>query len=256
MTDPKTAIVQLLKSLETGDPEPVRIVHPQRYTQHNLAVGDGLAGLAAVLQAAPPGSIRANTVRVFQDGDHVVAHTAYDFFGPKIGFDIFRLEDGLVVEHWDNLQETPTQPNPSGRTMIDGPTAVVDREHTAANKALVRAFVTEVLVNGQAERLGAYIDADRYTQHNPAVGDGVPALVAALQAMAQAGTPMTFTRLHAVLGEGNFVLSVSEGQMLGRHVAFYDLFRVDHGKIVEHWDTIEAIAPPSEWKNANGKFGF
>ena len=34
-------------------------------------------------------------------------HTDYNFFGPKIGFDIFRFEDGKIVEHWDNLQETP-----------------------------------------------------------------------------------------------------------------------------------------------------
>jgi hypothetical protein len=45
-------------------------------------------------------------VRVFQDSDFVFAHTEYDFFGPKIGFDIFRFEEGLIVEHWDNLHET------------------------------------------------------------------------------------------------------------------------------------------------------
>jgi predicted SnoaL-like aldol condensation-catalyzing enzyme len=45
------------------------------------------------------------------------------------------------------------------------------------------------------------------------------------------------------LGEGDFVLSVSEGQFLGENVAFYDLFRVEDGKIVEHWDTIEEILP-------------
>jgi predicted SnoaL-like aldol condensation-catalyzing enzyme len=34
------------------------------------------------------------------------------------------------------------------------------------------------------------------------------------------------------------------------------LFRVEGGKIAEHWDTIEAIAPRAEWRNDNGKFGF
>ena len=45
-------------------------------------------------------------IRVFQDRDFVFARTEYDFFGPKIGFDIFRFEEGLIVEPWDNLQET------------------------------------------------------------------------------------------------------------------------------------------------------
>ena len=71
-------------------------------------------------------------------------HNEYDFFGPKIGFDIFRFEDGRIVEHWDNLQETPQQPNPSGHTMIDGPTKPTDVEKTDANKQLVRNFVEDV----------------------------------------------------------------------------------------------------------------
>ena len=50
------------------------------------------------------------------------------------------------------------------------------------------------------------------------------------------------------------MLCASEGYRDGEHCAFYDLFRLDRGKIVEHWDTIEAIAPRSEWKNENGKF--
>ena len=96
-----------------------------------------------------------NTVRVFQDGDFVFAHTEYDFFGPKIGFDVFRFEDGKIVEHWDNLQETPTRPNPSGHTMTDGPTEANDLDKTEANKTLVAAFVDDILVErpaGQARR--------------------------------------------------------------------------------------------------------
>jgi len=42
----------------------------------------------------------------------------------------------------------------------------------------------------------------------------------------------------------------------GRHTAFYDLFRVQDGKIAEHWDVLEAIIPKEQWKNQNGKFGF
>ncbi|MCY1041606.1 nuclear transport factor 2 family protein [Corallococcus sp. bb12-1] len=68
-------------------------------TQHNLGAADGLAGFGALLQALPKGSARVNTMRVFQDGDFVFAHTDYDFFGPKIGFDLFRFEDGKIVEH-------------------------------------------------------------------------------------------------------------------------------------------------------------
>jgi len=75
-----------------------------------------------------------------------------------------------------------------------------------------------------------------------------------LEDLAKAGMPMKFTENYMVLGQGNFVLSVSEGEFLKKHVAFYDLFRIENGKIVEHWDTIEEIPEKTEWKNNNGKF--
>lgn len=254
MSEQKRQVVDLLKSVETGDPKPAGIVNPNKYTQHNLAVGDGLGGFVAVLKQLPPGSARVNTVRVFQDGDFVFAHTDYDFFGPKIGFDIFRFEGGKIVEHWDNLQEKPKGPNPSGHTMTDGPSEAKDLDKTDANKKLVKGFVDDILVNGRMEKLAGYFDGDNYVQHNPQIADGLSGLGKALEALAKAGVTMKYDKVHKVLGEGNFVLVVSEGKFGGKHTAFYDLFRVDNGKIAEHWDTMETIPPKEQWKNKNGKF--
>lgn len=250
----KQQVLNLLKSIETGDAQPVSAIHPQKYIQHNLGAADGLQGFSALLQMLPKGAAKVQTVRVFQDGDYVFAHTDYHFFGPKIGFDIFRFEEGRMVEHWDNLQSAPSTPNPSGRTMLDGPVQVQDLGKTDANKALVRAFVDDVLVHGRMDRLGKYFDGDRYIQHNPQIADQLSGLGAALEAMRAQGIAMTYERIHRVLGEGNFVLVVSEGQLAQRPTAFYDLFRVEDGKIAEHWDTVETIPPRSEWKNDNGKF--
>jgi predicted SnoaL-like aldol condensation-catalyzing enzyme len=112
--------VALLTSIETGDPQPVAYINPNKYIQHNLMVGDGLAGFGEVLKQLPGGSAKAKVVRAFQDGDYVFAHTEYNFFGPKIGFDIFRFENGQIVEHWDNLQEIATE-TASRRSQLDGP---------------------------------------------------------------------------------------------------------------------------------------
>lgn len=254
-TNYRPQVTELLKSIETGDAKPVGYINPAKYIQHNLAVGDGLAGFGAVLQALPKGSAKVHTVRVLQDGAFVVAHTDYNFFGPKIGFDIFRFEDGKVVEHWDNLQEKAA-PNPSGHTMLDGATAVTDLDKTEANKALVRAFVDDILVNGKMDKLAGYYDSDNYIQHNPQIADGLSGLGKALGDMAKAGITMKYSTIHKVLGEGNFVLVVSEGVFAGKPTSFYDLFRVQGGKIAEHWDTMETIPARAEWKNANGKFGF
>lgn len=249
--------ISLISSIETGDQTPVSYINPEKYIQHNLAVGDGLAGFGAVLQALPEGSARASVKRAFQDGEYVVLHTEYNFFGPKVGFDVFRFEEDLIVEHWDNLAEKAA-PNPSGRTQIDGPVEVKDLNKTAANKKLVADFVESILIHGQMEKITDFIGTEEqdYLQHNIAVGDGLNALGLALGALAEQGMPMVYTQNHKILGQGNFVLSISEGQFLNQHVAFYDLFRLHDGKIVEHWDTIENIPAEAEWKNGNGKFGF
>src|SRR5438128_2388345 len=209
--DKKQQVVALLKAIETGASEPVGVINPNKYKQHNLSAADGLAGFGAVLQQLPAGSAKVNTVRVFEEGNFVFAHTDYNFFGPKIGFDIFRFEDGKIVEHWDNLQEAPTQTNPSGRTMLDGPVQSTNHDKTETNKTFVRSFVDDILVNGRMEKLAGYFDGNNYIQHNPQIADNLTGLGTALQAMANAGIKMEYKTIHKVLGEGNFVLVVSEG---------------------------------------------
>jgi len=250
----KQQVVDLLKSIETGEAGPVGYINPEKYIQHNLSAKDGLQGLQELMAQLPPNSARVNTVRVFQDGDHVFTHSEYDFFGPKIGFDIFRFENDKIVEHWDNLQETPVAPNPSGHTMTDGPTEPEDLERTEENKKLVHQFIEDILVNGKLDQLPGYYDGDRYVQHNPTIADGLSGLGQTLQFMAEHGITLRYDKIHKVLGEGNFVLVVSEGSYADQPTAFYDLFRVDNGKIAEHWDTVETIPPETAWQNQNGKF--
>ncbi|MFT5253802.1 MAG: putative SnoaL-like aldol condensation-catalyzing enzyme [Flavobacteriales bacterium] len=249
----KQKVVNLLKSIETGASEPVGFINPNKYIQHNLGVADGLAGFGIVLQALPPNSAKVNTVRSFQDGDFVFTHTDYNFFGPKIGFDIFRFEEGKIVEHWDNLQET-AKPNPSNHTMIDGATELKDIDKTNVNKVLVSSFVEDILVNGKMEKLAGYFDGNNYIQHNPNIPDQLSGLGETLKELAKQGVFLKYDKIHKVLGEGNFVLVVSEGHFGKNYNAFYDLFRVENGKIAEHWDTIEAIPAHDKWKNQNGKF--
>ena len=46
----KQQVIDLLKSLETKDPVPLAYVNPNKYIQHNLQVGPGPAGVAALIQ--------------------------------------------------------------------------------------------------------------------------------------------------------------------------------------------------------------
>ena len=88
----KERIVALLKGIETGDPESVRVVNEARYIQHNPQTHEGSEGLAALFERLAQTSPRVNIARVFEDGDYVFGHTEYDFATRNIGFEVFRFE--------------------------------------------------------------------------------------------------------------------------------------------------------------------
>ncbi|KJZ11514.1 hypothetical protein TW85_16945 [Marinomonas sp. S3726] len=246
--------VALITSFETKDKAALAYIDSDKYVQHNLMAADGIEGFKHFLSILPKTDVKADVIRAYSDGDYVFTHTDYNLFEPEVGFDIFRFEDGKMVEHWDNLQPTATSPNPSGRTQLDGATKAVDLDKTEANKALVADFVETILMKGEFDKVGNFFEGDYYLQHNTQVADGLSGLSKALAYMASQGIEMVYNKNHLVLGQGNFVLSVSEGTFAGKDTSFYDLFRVENGKIVEHWDVIETILPEAKRQNANGKF--
>ena len=104
------------------------------------------------------------------------------------------------------------------------------------------------------EKTSDYFDSDTYIQHNTGIADGLSGLGAALEALGKQGIRMIYTTVHQVLAQGNYVLAVSEGAFGGAPTSYYDLWRIENGKIAEHWDVMETIADKSTWQNQNGKF--
>jgi predicted SnoaL-like aldol condensation-catalyzing enzyme len=243
----------LLKSIETGDPEAIAVVDEEKYIQHNPQTHAGSEGLATLFKRLSETSPRVNIVRAFEDGNYVFAHTEYDFSNRNIGFEVFLFEGNKAVEHWDNIQRRQG-PNKSGRSMVDGPHEASDHQSTEANRTLVHSFVETVLVQGKIKCFKDYVDQDNFIEHNPRHSDDLSGLKIEMAVDANAQRHLDYRQVHRVLAEGNFVLCVSEGYFNAQHSAFYDLFRVNNGKLVEHWDTTERVAPKSEWKNDNGKF--
>ena len=246
-------IEALLKSIETGETAAVAVVDEANYIQHNPQTHEGSEGLATLFQRLSKTEPKVNMVRGFEDDDFVFAHMEYDFSSRKICFEVFRFENGRAVEHWDNIQPR-TGPNQTGHSMVDGETEVSDLDATESNRALAREFIETVLIGKAIERLPDFINAAAYTEHNPHLGDDIGLLQAELSRQSNGGPRTDYQVLHRVLAQGNFVLCVCEGQLDGAHTAFYDLFRMANGKIVEHWDTTETVAPKADWKNDNGKF--
>ena len=257
MTNTQKAL-ELINTFATGDTETAKSLLAKGYIQHNLAYGtgrDAFVGSVAYLASAPVKTTVKN-IRVFEDGDKVFLQTVYNFAGAgdQVAFDIFRFdENGLIAEHWDNLAALAA-PNPSGHTQTDGTMEVTDLDKTEENHKLVESFLYDVMQGNHPEKTPDYFDGDTYIQHNTGIADGLSGLGAALAALAQQGIQMIYTTVHQILAQGNFVLAVSEGTFGGAPTAYYDLWRVENGKIAEHWDVMETIADQSTWANDNGKF--
>lgn len=249
----------LIRTFATGDTETAARLLDENYIQHNLAYGTGEAAFLGSVEylASAPVKTTVNNIRAFEDGDYVFLQTVYNFAGAgeQVAFDIFRFdEDGEIAEHWDNLAPLADQPNPSGRTQIDGAMEITDLDKTEENRQLVKNFLYDVMQGNNPDKTADYFDGDTYLQHNTAIADGVSGLNSALSALAQQGIQMIYDETHMVLAQGNYVLAVSEGTYGGAPTSYYDLWRVENGKIAEHWDVMETIADPSTWQNDNGKF--
>jgi predicted SnoaL-like aldol condensation-catalyzing enzyme len=241
----KEQICVLLKGIETGDEASISVVNSNKYIQHNPQTHEGGEGLAALFKRLSKSSPKVNIVRIFSDGDYVFGHTEYEFSSSRVGFEVFRFEDNQTVEHWDNIQPRKG-PNLSGHSMVDGEIMVADIEKTEANRDLVRAFVSEVLIGGQLQMLPHYFSSESYIEHNPRLIDDVSSLQTTLKGPKHGKSiSIQYEKSHRLLAEGNFVLSVCEGVLDGVHTSFYDLYRLSNGKIVEHWDTAEPIPPQS-----------
>ena len=257
MTNKEKALA-LINTFASGDTEKAKELLAPGYIQHNLAYGTGakaFAGSVAWLASAPAKTTVQN-IRAFEDGDKVFLQTVYNFAGAgeQVAFDIFRFdEEGKIAEHWDNIA-AKADPNPSGHTQTDGYDFLEDLDKTEANRELVENFLHDVMQGKAPEKTPSYFDGDTYIQHNTSIADGLSGLGAALGALAEQGIQMIYDTVHQVLAQGNFVLAVSEGTFGGAPTAYYDLWRVEDGKIAEHWDVMETLAAEDTWQNQNGKF--
>lgn len=257
MKNTKKAL-ELINTFATGDAEKAASLLAEGYIQHNLAYGTGRDAFVGSVQylASAPVKTTVNNIRAYEDGDKVFLHTVYNFAGAgeQVAFDIFRFdESGKIAEHWDNLA-AKAAPNPSGRTQIDNPAEVRDIDKTEENREIVKNFLHDVMMGKAPEKTADYFDNGKYIQHNTGIADGLDGLGAALAALAEQGIQMIYDKVHQVLAQGDMVLAVSEGTFGGVPTSYYDLWRVENGKIAEHWDVMETIADKSTWQNQNGKF--
>jgi predicted SnoaL-like aldol condensation-catalyzing enzyme len=256
----KETVGTFLGAVLQNDPATMREFANADYIQHNPFIPTGLEPFIQMLPVLQENGTTAENIRMFEDGNYIFMHNIWrnaQPFGAKemVSFDIIRLDqNGKVAEHWDAMTALVAE-TASGRTQTDGPTTATDLDKTEENKALARKIIEDVLMGKNPNKITEYISAEQYDQHNPEIKDGLSGIVEAVEYLTSQNNMFKYTQIHKVLGEGNFVLTVSEGEWNGTTNVFYDLFRFENGKAVEHWDVIQPI-PTEGLANENGMFGF
>lgn len=124
---------------------------------------------------------------------------------------------------------------------------ITQHDKEEANKTLVVTAYQSLFGDKDLSALDKYFKED-YIQHNPMVPTGREALRQALLSMGLDKAPKSKVEFARVSAEGDLVWLHTHAMWAGAESVIVDIFRVEDGKIAEHWDVIQAIPA----KSANG----
>jgi predicted SnoaL-like aldol condensation-catalyzing enzyme len=127
-----------------------------------------------------------------------------------------------------------------------------DAKQMEENKRVVRALYEAALNKKDFEEASKYLGS-KYIQHNPVAADGPEGLKGFI-AFLKSKFPNNKSEIKRIFADGDFVIvhvhAVREPGTRGN--AIIDIFRLENGKVVEHWDVIQPI--PEKSANNNGMF--
>jgi predicted SnoaL-like aldol condensation-catalyzing enzyme len=134
---------------------------------------------------------------------------------------------------------------------LSGP-AAAETAQERANKQLVVEFYNKALNDKDFAAASSYL-GNRYTQHNPTAADGPEGLKGFIQFLRDK-FPQSHSEIVQSFADGDYVIlhvhSIRTPGTAGR--AIIDIFKLEKGKVVEHWDAVQDI--PASSANSNGMF--
>jgi predicted SnoaL-like aldol condensation-catalyzing enzyme len=91
------------------------------YIQHSAHIEPGRDGLFTLVRSLPP-TLRYEPGAIVADADFVIVHGRFSGFQPVswIAADILRVADGLLVEHWDVIQDEATEAQSKSKAPMFG----------------------------------------------------------------------------------------------------------------------------------------
>lgn len=228
-----------------GDLKFANSIIAENYIQHNPMVKTGKSGfmefLTMLKHLPKPENPKKPFMRLICDDNIVAVHSKIEFMGKENAVvDLFRIENGLLQEHWDAVYEINSEN--TNTTIVEGTRELDHEESTEKNKQIVSEFVSSILVNRKTNKWASFLASD-LAQHDPGIKNGAENLLIAY------GKYESF-KLHQIIGEHNFVLTQSEIRISEKLFVLYDIYRLQKTKIQEHWSVKQII--PDKMAHSNG----
>lgn len=213
-----------------GDEKFADKVLADNYIQHNPIVKTGKSGfmefMTMLKQMPKPKNPKQPFMRFLSEGDFVAVHSQIEFMGKENAtVDFYRIENGLILEHWDAVQEiVDSLPRVVGTVEID------DQEQTEVNKEVVKGVVNQILIEKRMGQTSAFLSSK----------------------LSIADFEMDYDnfKLHRVIGEKNFVLTQAVITKKETRFVQYEIYRLSNQLIVEYWVVKQVI--PETMAHSNG----
>ncbi|SEB54368.1 Predicted SnoaL-like aldol condensation-catalyzing enzyme [Tenacibaculum sp. MAR_2009_124] len=228
------------------------------YKQHAPAYADGVEPLREELQANANSDNKIEILRVVGENDYAALHSLWTVGSDQyIYVDIWRVEDGKLVEHWDQYQSPPSEAE-NDNTMHAGPDTNINAQQNISQNKERAIAVLKTFDNLDDLSAVENFVADEYIQHNPTAADKKTGLLD-LMAFLKSINYQSKTTIAKVIAQGDMVVIHSKVEDLNAIEnaisGVIDIFRFDNnGMIIEHWDVIETMTGQS--LNNNDPFEY
>lgn len=257
------------------------------YIEHNTMANTGREAFKQRIVAQKngermkkvPDKVLDDVVTILAEGDYVAMAFVSHYQEPdgsgktytSTKFDIFRIENGLIAEHWDSVQRAKgvmvATPEEGGPVPVVGVTdglkqlAMLNNDDLALanNKRLVFDLWRHIPEAGREEHALIYLDPI-YIQHNPNAVTGRDGFMEYFAKRPDSAIdPFLEDPPIVMIAEGDLVLQAlqeeREDPNSGEtyYVAWIDMFRIVQGRAAEHWDTASKGEVPAAMREAMGK---